>query len=109
LVMVAGLEQAARLSLDHRQHPLARLAAPDPVRLWRLRPDLDQELDGPWRVTSNAEGFRGPREYGPRGPVRVAAVGDSWTFGWGVDDEDAWPARLEGLLQRKWGRPVEVL
>lgn len=39
---------------------------------------------------------------GQGGPV-VLCLGDSHTYGWNVRPEDAWPARLEGLLSA--GRP----
>lgn len=70
----------------------------------------------PWgTVTTNAEGWRGP-DVTPApapGTLRVLALGDSFCFSWGVDDEQticrelerALPARLAG---RGWER-VEVL
>ena len=39
---------------------------------------------------------------------RVVVIGDSFSFGHGVEVEEAWPARLEGLLSEKLGRSVEV-
>jgi lysophospholipase L1-like esterase len=38
----------------------------------------------------------------------ILALGDSTTFGWGVRDEDSWPAQLERLLDAP-GRRVRVL
>lgn len=70
----------------------------------------------PWgTVTTNQDGFRGP-DVSPRpapGTLRVLALGDSFCFSWGVDDdrtvcrelERALPARLAG---RGWDR-VEVV
>jgi len=48
----------------------------------------------------NAHGLRGPERspHPAAGTVRVAAVGDSCTFGEGVDDHQTWPGRLETLL-----------
>jgi len=51
--------------------------------------------------STNAQGFRGPREWKPRkepGVIRVAAIGDGITFGEGVDDTRDWPYLLQDLL-----------
>jgi hypothetical protein len=62
------------------------------------------------RETVNAEGFRGAeisREK-PSGVFRVACLGDSVTFGWGVSDAETYEAVLEGRL-REGGLRCEVL
>jgi hypothetical protein len=59
------------------------------------------------RITTNDFGLRGaalPVGH-PPGLRRVLALGDSFTFGDAVEAEEAWPARLEALLNR--GRPVD--
>jgi lysophospholipase L1-like esterase len=67
-----------------------------------------------WDLTvhTNALGLRGPeveREK-PPGRVRIAAVGDSFTFGQGVGDEETFPRYLEDLLRSSHpGADVEVL
>lgn len=77
---------------------------------YRLKPGLDaptvNTLSPPplidkmhWRVTSNADGFRGRTlEEAPEGAELVVCLGDSSTYGWGVEEKEAWPARLEGYL-----------
>ncbi len=50
---------------------------------------------------------RPPAGPGAGPPFRIAAVGDSFTWGVGVYQEDAWPARLERLLWRL-GLPAQV-
>lgn len=42
------------------------------------------------------------------GVLRIGCVGDSNVFGWGVDVEQCWPARLQAELSSA-GRQVEVL
>jgi lysophospholipase L1-like esterase len=56
----------------------------------------------------NNLGFRG-REFSiPRQTrYRIVTLGDSFTFGWGVDFEDTWPRILEEGLQKR-GVDVEV-
>lgn len=52
------------------------------------------------RVRISEQGLR-DRAYGPKRPgrFRVLALGDSFTFGFGVDAEDAYPKQLERLLR----------
>ena len=56
-----------------------------------------------YRATVNSLGFRGPELRERR--VRVMTLGDSFTFGWGVNDDEPWPRVLERLL----GEDVEVV
>lgn len=59
----------------------------------------------------NDQGFRGPElsTTAPEGTLRIAALGDSHTFGHGVDETETWPRILEGLLVEHSPAPVEVL
>lgn len=54
-------------------------------------------------VTTNALGFREPRLPGPKpeGTVRIVTLGDSFTEGWGVEEAETYPRRLEALLRTK--------
>jgi lysophospholipase L1-like esterase len=64
------------------------------------------------RALINADGFRGPRVPRERTPdvSRVACVGDSHTFGWGVGEDETWPAVLDRKLDATIGPGrVEVL
>lgn len=76
----------------------------DPRWLWSPRPGA--ELEGE-RI--NPGGYRGPlAEDEPGAALRIAALGDSSTFGLGVPERDAWPRRLETHLRER-GVAVEVL
>jgi lysophospholipase L1-like esterase len=59
------------------------------------------------RVVTNALGFRDRRLPGPKPPgtMRVVVLGDSFTQGYGVEEADAYPRRLERLLDER--RPSE--
>lgn len=43
-----------------------------------------------------------------QGPFRVVFLGDSWTFGMGVREEESFPARFAELANQRAGRRVEV-
>lgn len=61
-------------------------------------------------ATINDHGFRGPWFRGPKDPgvVRIAAVGDSVTFGWAVADDETYPAQISRLLDQA-GVPHEIV
>jgi lysophospholipase L1-like esterase len=62
--------------------------------------------------TSNAQGVRAPRDFGPKpiGAVRVLCVGDSFTACDQVDYEGTWSAHLEAQLNLELGAGrVEVV
>ena len=68
-------------------------------------------LDDGW-ATINSLGLRGdmPEPEKPAGGVRILAVGDSTTFGWGVNDLETYGARLQRLLaEAEPGRPIRVV
>jgi hypothetical protein len=100
------LSEEARLRLSWQEQKLSHAA--------RTRPDSsigflyvpgghDQVRQGDvhFSYTTDGDGFRNA---GPRPDrAQVVAVGDSWTFGFGVDDSVAWPRLLGDSL-----RPLEV-
>lgn len=104
VVVALGLSEAvARIMFD---------APPDPLRqpqlMYEFNPDMGfihvpnekGYLDDGF-ATINALGLRGPLPLmpKPRGTVRVLAIGDSTTFGWGVDDDGTYVAQLAGDLK----------
>lgn len=74
---------------------------------YELMPDAAVELQE-WGTTvhTNALGMRGPAvaRAKPEGVVRIAAVGDSFTFGHGVADDQTFPSQLQALLTGAHGR-----
>jgi lysophospholipase L1-like esterase len=63
------------------------------------------------RVSLNAHGHRDdemPVEK-PAGERRILVLGDSVTFGWGVDQGQDFPARLETLLRQRTGTAWQVI
>lgn len=85
----------------------------------KLKPNIDVRVVNPFneievekkvtfRITSNDVGFRG-RPFGEKSPVvlRVVTVGDSSTFGWGVDPEWTYQELLANRLRLN-GRKADV-
>lgn len=69
------------------------------------------DADGCVTIATNKLGFR-DLEFSvdkKPGELRILAVGDSFTFGSGVQLEDSWPQVLEELLRRGREQPVEVI
>jgi lysophospholipase L1-like esterase len=63
-------------------------------------------------VETNARGLRGPAvaDVKPAGTLRIAAVGDSLTFGLAVPEALTWPRRVEAELRAARPElPIEVL
>ena len=73
-----------------------------PTRGWASRPYVrNANTFGPGSVNTNSAGLRGRREVAfakQPGRPRVVVVGDSFTFGDEVRDEEAYPYVLDGLL-----------
>jgi lysophospholipase L1-like esterase len=86
-------------------------AHPGSPRLVRLEPGASARFTGV-PVRANRFGYRGPdwEVAKPTGAFRIALLGDSQTFGYGVREDDAYPASLERALRgRDPGRAWEVL
>ena len=84
-----------------------------PEMIFELKPDVDTcwEHYGT-RVKTNHAGFRADSDYAipkPAGILRIVALGDSFTFGYGVEYEQTWTRQLEHRLGERLGRRVEVL
>jgi lysophospholipase L1-like esterase len=63
----------------------------------------------PYHVQTNSDGLRNAQEVDEKA-LRILAVGDSFTFGPYVPNEDTWPGWLESLLRRHAGATrVQVL
>ena len=86
----------------------------DRWRFYRLRPDREVVFLDPFAPRESREATRWTVHTGPQGyrtlpfghaksagKRRVIALGDSSTFGWGVEDGEAYPARLGEALDRR--------
>ena len=87
---------------------------PDGRLGYKLRPNWETvhaNIDFQVTVRTNNLGLRGEdiSEKKPADVLRVLVLGDSFTFGYGVENDEAFPARLEALLYNRINRRVEVL
>lgn len=98
------------LPTDRLQEVLTILRQ-DPVLLWRVRERLAVPFQGK-RVKTNELGLRNPAIAAPiSSALRVVCMGESLTFGWGVNEEEAYPRVLEKILQEHApsDRRIEVI
>lgn len=104
------LELALRLSVFHCKLPEPNLCrfgvvkyhfnrtegggdlAPSQNGIWAIWPHR------PYHVQTNSDGLRNVEELDATHDMRILAVGDSFTFGPYVPNEDTWPSQLERLL-----------
>jgi lysophospholipase L1-like esterase len=85
---------------------------------WSLEPGARGRYRGPRpfpiefdsAIEINSLGLRGPEPAArPPGGLRVILLGDSFVAGFEVEQDETFAARLEPLLTRRLGRPVEVI
>ncbi len=114
IALAEGLVGFLAPDVDDRIHYAVRsrtCCRPDPDTVWSLRPGIDvsrstDEFDEHVHVGSS--GLRGGDPVESRDRPRILATGDSFTFGTGVDDDQAWESVLAARRAAD-GRPVEVL
>ncbi len=83
---------------------------------YKLKPGIEVQVVNPFNeievqhkitfeLTSNRAGFR-DREMRPKAPgmIRIVTLGDSSTFGWGVDADHTYQRVLESLLGERYPR-----
>jgi lysophospholipase L1-like esterase len=98
----AGLEVALRLFWDgYYLKERKSYAMPHPDRGWENRPGIEVDVGQPefsTRATHNSLGLRGPEiAEAPGDRLRVVVLGDSFTYGVGVEDDETFSARLAEL------------
>ncbi len=84
---------------------------------WIQDPNLDKkafshrETEGSFEVSTDENGLRAPLHSTKKeqGVFRILLMGCSTTFGWGVDDEETYPARLQALAEEAGYEKIEVI
>jgi lysophospholipase L1-like esterase len=82
----------------------------DKELFWRLRPGqtITSEFFEGKTYRINRQGFRGDDFHPADDGFRVAVLGNSCSFGWGVTEEGAFPGRLHSLMVRAGVPRTEV-
>jgi lysophospholipase L1-like esterase len=82
-----------------------------PRRGYQPRANYDGETKYGVRLKINSRNLRSPEIAVPKpaGTKRVLVIGDSVTFGWGVDESETFSRKLESSLRRQLACPLEVV
>jgi len=102
LISLAALELVLRVLMPERLAFVPALYNGELTYLpdqWQRSRHLEWDYD----VTINADGFRNDRTADSLPAGTILALGDSFTEGYGVALEDAYPKLLEQLLEREGG------
>ncbi|NUM54948.1 MAG: hypothetical protein HUU46_14975 [Candidatus Hydrogenedentes bacterium] len=111
----AVLEMGARI-LFPMAKPIPPVSVYDPDTWWTLGPNSHGEFQfptnplgapktmGTFTADTSSQGLR-DRDYGPKQPgeYRILLIGDSFTYGWGVNEDDMISRRLEAHLNSAGG------
>jgi lysophospholipase L1-like esterase len=117
VVPVVILGAAVELGLRSVGWPKITEAFEHNTPFWVTDPNLEskafphKEEKRLFRVSSNAEGLRAVDVSVPKkdGLFRVMTMGCSTTFGWGVSDEQTYPAQLAKLIGEAGYSNIEVI
>ncbi|MBN1210986.1 MAG: SGNH/GDSL hydrolase family protein [candidate division Zixibacteria bacterium] len=76
----------------------------DPHLFWTFRENITTKSEQFSYLTYhiNSHGFRGPEFEKEKKNYRILALGNSCTFGWGVDQDYTWVSQLEKILERQF-------
>lgn len=112
---LVALEVALRVfvALTDPEH---RLYTSDPNTGWITAPNLRIrfDVDKPplhFLADTNTLGLRGDSDIPPKAPdeLRIVVLGDSFTWGIGVESKETFPSALERRLRDKIARPIRVI
>lgn len=109
---IANFLRTSDEGASNRPHPRGTLKPGLTFRQFYDRPTLDYfDEDGCIDAKINSLGFRDlPFALAKQpGELRILTVGDSFTFGSGVQTADTWSQQLEGMLRDRREEPVEVI
>lgn len=116
VVLILGGAEGIFRALDYPPKKMGK--GPQITSYWVLENNLEderflhKETGKYFTVSTNSKHLRYAEVPTGRQPetLRIMALGDSTTFGWGVNDDESYPAYLEQILQSKVdGVKIEVI
>lgn len=104
LVAIFALEVGTRMFLGNVFYPRPPLYVFDETLLYKLRPSMGEVYAAPdfqVSITTDSHGHRICSDTAaiPSDGV-IVTMGDSYTMGWGVNDDETWPCFLEQYVKR---------
>ena len=88
-LLLPNLSSATVVAPDRPHDPMELRNPETKAQIKRLRE---------FTVSTNSQGFRGPEIPKKKQKRRILCLGDSVTFGWGVEEEASYPALLRKTL-----------
>lgn len=85
--------------------------------MWALKPNVKDAYQGfpfggtmtTWSVSTNEEGLRNAPVAPVKNRYRILVLGDSRTYGMGVNDRETWPAQFQAELDQRHPGQYEVI
>ena len=100
LAAVFALEVGIRMFLGRVFYPRSPLYVYDENLLYKLRQFIEEVYVAPdfeMKITTDKQGHRiCTHAESIASDGRIVTMGDSYTMGWGVDDDDTWPCFFWG-------------
>ncbi len=101
LLILLFIEYLLGFAPQSREEEIYSILVPDKKLLWRVRPQYNQVFFGA-QTQTNAEGFRFPEaKKCSKESFKIAILGESPSFGWGVPDDKIYSSLLERSLLPK--------
>lgn len=112
-VLLIGLEFLSCFFVPYQDDigQILQMLKQDSGLFWRQKPNLDITFKDV-EVKTNSMGLRAEefKKEKPRNTLRIICLGASPTFGWGVNQEQAYPQGLETILKERYqNKNIEVI
>src|SRR6266404_6459245 len=104
-MILGAAELAVRLvpGSNYNQDEQLAMCRPDALTIWRYRPNVSlsyraSEFD--MQIRTNEDGLRGGAVSPSDDTPTILVMGDSFTFGWGVSEDQRYSEVMAGLIEK---------